>query len=129
MPLALWLMKGFFDTVPAELEEAAWIDGTNRLGSAIRIVMPLAAPGVGAAALFAFIESWGDFLTPFILVTSSSRYPLSVGLYAAYKGHNVIDWGLLTATSVIYMLPTVILYVIVRRYLFRATAAGALQGQ
>jgi ABC-type glycerol-3-phosphate transport system permease component len=129
LPLALWLMKGFFDTVPAELEEAAWIDGTGRLGSAVRIVMPLAAPGVGAAALFAFIEAWGDFLTPFILVTSSSRYPLSVGLYAAYKGHNVIDWGLLTATSVIYMLPTVVLYIVVRRYLFRATAAGALQGQ
>ena len=129
LPLALWLMKGFFDTVPGELEEAAWIDGTGRLGSAIRIVLPLAAPGVGAAALFAFIESWGDFLTPFILITSSDRFPLSVGLYAAYKGHNVIDWGLLTATSVIYMLPTVVLYLIVRRYLLRATAVGALQGQ
>ena len=85
LPLALWLMKGFFDTVPGELEEAAWIDGTGRLGSAVRIVLPLAAPGVGAAALFAFIEAWGDFLTPFILVTSSDRFPLSVGLYAAYK--------------------------------------------
>jgi multiple sugar transport system permease protein len=129
LPLALWLMKGFFDTVPVELEEAAWIDGASRLGSAVRVVLPLAAPGVGAAALFAFIEAWGDFLTPFILVTSSSRFPLSVGLYAAYKGHNVIDWGLLTATSVIYMLPTVILYLVVRRYLLRATAVGALQGQ
>jgi ABC-type glycerol-3-phosphate transport system permease component len=129
LPLALWLMKGFFDTVPAELEEAAWIDGTGRLGSALRIVLPLAAPGVGAAALFAFIEAWGDFLTPFILVTSPDRFPLSVGLFVAYKAHNLVDWGLLTATSVIYMLPTVVLYLLVRRYLLRATAVGALQGQ
>lgn len=129
LPLALWLMKGFFDTVPGELEEAAWIDGTGRLGSAVRIVLPLAAPGVGAATLFAFIEAWGDFLTPFILITSPDRFPLSVGLFVAFKAHNLVDWGLLTATSVIYMLPTVVLYLIVRRYLLRATAVGALQGQ
>ena len=130
LPLALWLMKGFFDTVPAE-------SSRRRRGSMARDAWAAPSgsccrsrrPASGAAALFAFIEAWGDFLTPFILVTSSDRFPLSVGLYAAYKGHNVIDWGLLTATSVIYMLPTVILYVIVRRYLLRATAVGALQGQ
>jgi multiple sugar transport system permease protein len=128
LPLALWLLKGFFDTVPGELEEAAWIDGAGRLGSAVRIVLPLAAPGVGAAALFAFIEAWSDFLTPFILVQSSDLYPLSIGLYKAFVGHNVVDWGLLTATSVIYMLPTLVLYLVVRRYLLRATVVGAIQG-
>ncbi|MEO8229088.1 MAG: carbohydrate ABC transporter permease [Chloroflexota bacterium] len=128
LPLALWLMKGFFDTVPAELEEAAWVDGTGRLGSAIRIVLPLAAPGVGAVALFAFIESWGDFLTPLILITSSDKTPLSIGLFQAFSYRNQIDWGLLTAISVVYMLPTLILYVMVRRYLLKATMVGALQG-
>lgn len=128
LPLALWLMKGFFDTVPGELEEAAWVDGTGRLGSAIRIVLPLAAPGVGAVALFAFIESWGDFLTPLILITSSDKTPLSIGLFQAFSYRNQIDWGLLTAISVVYMLPTLILYVMVRRYLLKATMVGALQG-
>ncbi len=128
LPLALWLMKGFFDTVPGELEEAAWVDGTGRLGSAIRIVLPLAAPGVGAVALFSFIEAWGDFLTPLILITSSDKTPLSVGLFQAFSYRNQIDWGLLTAISVVYMLPTIALYILVRRYLLRATVVGALQG-
>ncbi len=129
LPLAIWLLKGFFDTVPSEIEEAAWIDGADRLGSAFRIVLPLAAPGVGAAALFAFIEAWGDFLTPFILAQSPDLYPLSIGLYKAYAGHNIVDWGLLTATSVIYMLPTLVLYLAVRRYLMKATVVGAISGQ
>ena len=128
LPLALWLMKGFFDTVPGELEEAAWVDGAGRLGSAIRIVLPLAAPGVGAAALFAFIEAWGEFLTPLILLSSPSKFPLSIGLFQAFTYRNQIDWGLLTATSVVYMLPTVLLYLAVRRYLLRATVVGAIQG-
>ena len=84
LPLALWLMKGFFDTVPAELEEAAWVDGAGRLGSAVRIVLPLAAPGVGAAALFAFIEAWGDFLTPLILLSNPDKQPIALGLFRAY---------------------------------------------
>jgi multiple sugar transport system permease protein len=128
LPLALWLLKGFFDTVPGELEEAAWVDGTGRLGSAIRIVLPLAAPGVGAAALFAFIEAWGDFLTPLILLSSPEKFPLSIGLFQAYTYRNQVDWGLLTATSVVYMLPTILLYLAVRRYLLRATVVGAIQG-
>jgi multiple sugar transport system permease protein len=128
LPLALWLMKGFFDTVPIELEEAAWVDGANRLGSAIRIVLPLAAPGVGAAALFAFIEAWGDFLTPLILLSSPDKFPLSIGLFQAFTYRNQVDWGLLTAMSVVYMVPTVILYLAVRRYLLKATVVGAIQG-
>jgi ABC-type glycerol-3-phosphate transport system permease component len=101
LPLAIWLMKGFFDTVPGELEEAAWVDGASRLQSAVRIVLPLAAPGVGAVALFAFIESWGDFLTPLILITSSDKTPISIGLFQAFTYRNQVDWGLLTAISVV----------------------------
>jgi ABC-type glycerol-3-phosphate transport system permease component len=128
VPLALWLMKGFFDTVPIDLEEAAWVDGAGRLGSAVRIVLPLAAPGVGAVALFTFIEAWGDFLTPLILITSADKTPLSIGLFQAFTYRNTIDWGLLTAISVVYMLPTIVLYMLVRRYLLKATVVGALQG-
>lgn len=128
LPLAIWLMKGFFDTVPIELEEAAWVDGASRFQSAARIVLPLAAPGVGAVALFAFIEAWGDFLTPLILITSTDKYPISIGLFQAFTYRNQVDWGLLTAISVVYMLPTIVLYLLVRRYLIRATVVGALQG-
>ncbi len=128
IPLALWMMKGFFDTVPGELEEAAWIDGATRLHGVLRIVLPLAAAGAGAAALFAFIGAWSDFLTPLVLIQSPDLYPISVGLFQAYIGRNLMDWGLLTAISVVYMVPTIIFYLIVRRYLLRATVVGALQG-
>lgn len=128
LPLSLWILKGFFDTIPGELEEAAWIDGTGRLGSAIRIVLPLAAPGVAAAALFTFIETWGDFLTPLILIQSPEQFPLSIGLFRAFTGRNIVDWGLLTSVSLVYITPSLVFYLLVRRYLVRATVAGALHG-
>ncbi len=128
LPLALWMLKGFFDTVPAELEEAAWIDGAGRLGSAVRIVLPLSAPGVAAAALFAFIEAWGDFLTPFILLRDPELYPISLGLFRAFVVRSLTDWGIMTSVAVVYLVPGVIFYLVVRRYLLRATVVGALQG-
>lgn len=128
IPLALWMLKGFIDTVPSELEEAAWIDGAGRLGSAIRIVLPLAGPGVAASALFTFIEVWGDFLTPFILLRDPDLYPISLGLFRAYVAHTTTDWGIMASVAVMYMIPAIVFYLIVRRFLLKATVAGALQG-
>ena len=128
LPLVLWLMKGFFDSIPLGLEEAAWIDGCSRITGAIRIVFPLALPGIGAGGLFTFINVWGDFLTPLVLLQSEQKYPISIGMFRAFAAHNQVDWGLLTATAVLYMVPTVVLYVFARRYLLRATVAGAVKG-
>jgi multiple sugar transport system permease protein len=128
LPLALWLLKGFIDSIPMELEEAAWIDGCSRLTGAWRVVFPLARPGVGACALFSFVNVWGDFLTPLVLLQSPEKYPISIGMFRAFSGRNQVDWGLLTSTAVLYMVPTVLLYLFVRRYLLRATVSGALKG-
>jgi multiple sugar transport system permease protein len=128
LPLVLWLMKGFFDAIPLELEEASWTDGCSRIAGAVRIVIPLSRPGLGAGALFTFINVWGDFLTPLVLLTSPEKYPISIGLFQAFSGHNQVDWGLLTATAVLYMIPTVVLYLFARRYLLQATFTGALKG-
>jgi multiple sugar transport system permease protein len=128
LPLALWLLKGFFDAIPPSLEEAAAVDGASRWGAAMRVVFPLALPGLGAAALFTFISIWGDFLTPLVLLQSPNMFPISIGLFQAYVGFNEVKWGLLTATAVIYMIPTVLMYLLVRRYLLRATLSGALKG-
>jgi multiple sugar transport system permease protein len=99
------------------------------LGSSFRIVLPLAAPGVGAAALFTFIEAWGDFLTPLILLAGApDKSPISIGLFRSYIAFNLVDWGLLAALSLVYMIPTIALYFAVRRYLVRATMTGGLQG-
>ena len=128
LPLALWLLKGFFDSIPVSLEEAAAVDGASRWSAAIRVVFPLALPGLGAAALFTFVSIWGDFLTPLVLLQSPNLFPISIGLFQAYVGFNEVKWGLLTATAVIYMIPTVLMYLLVRRYLLRATLSGALKG-
>jgi multiple sugar transport system permease protein len=128
LPLAIWLLKGFFDAIPMSLEEAAAVDGASRWSSAIRVVFPLALPGLGASALFTFISIWGDFLTPLVLLQSPNLFPISIGLFQAYVGFNEVKWGLLTATAVIYMIPTVLMYLLVRRYLLRATLSGALKG-
>ena len=128
LPLVLWLMKGFYDAIPLELEEASWTDGCSRIAGAVRIVIPLSRPGIGAGALFTFINVWGDFLTPLVLLTSPEKYPISIGLFQAFSGHNQVDWGLLTATAVLYMVPTVVLYLVARRYLLQATFTGALKG-
>ena len=128
VPLLLWLMKGAYDSIPIELEEAAWIDGCSRLGGVLRVALPLSRPGLGAGALFAFINIWGDFLTPLVLLQSPDKYPISVGLFRAFSAFNQVDWGLLTATAVLYMVPTVVLYLFVRKYLLRATVGGAVKG-
>lgn len=128
LPLALWMLKGFIDSIPVDLEEAAWIDGCTRMRGAVRIVFPLVRPGVGACALFTFINVWGDFLTPLVLLQSPEKYPISIGMFRAFSGRNQVDWGLLTSTAVLYMVPTVVLYLFVRRYLLKATVSGALKG-
>jgi len=128
VPLVMWLMKGYIDAIPTEIEEAAWVDGASRLEGLRRIVLPVAVPGLGASALFTFLLIWGDFLTPLVLLQNQSLYPLSVGLFQAYIGNYLIEWGLLTATAVVYMIPAVGLYVLMRRHLLTASLAGAVKG-
>jgi ABC-type glycerol-3-phosphate transport system permease component len=124
IPLGLWIMKGFFDTVPIELEEAAWMDGATRLRTAFDIVLPLAGPGVAAAALIGFIGAWGDFLIPLVLISDEDKLPISVGLFRAWVSYTHVDWGLLGALSVVYMIPAVIFYTVARRALQRGLSGG-----
>jgi multiple sugar transport system permease protein len=124
LPLALWLMKGFFDTVPLEIEEAAWVDGATRLKAAFRVVLPLAGPGVGAAALIAFIGAWNEFLIPLVLISDPDKQPIALGLFRAYISYTQVDWGFLAALSVVYVIPAVVFYVVARRALQQSVAGG-----
>jgi multiple sugar transport system permease protein len=128
LPLALWIMKSFFDAVPAEIEEAAWTDGAGRLRTIYAIIVPLALPGVSAAALFAFIGAWGEFTLPLILLSSQDKLPLSLGIYRAYQAYYLVDYGQLTAMSLLYLAPSLLFYIITRRYLTRVTVVGATTG-
>jgi multiple sugar transport system permease protein len=128
MPLVLWILKSFFDTVPITLEEAAWIDGASRFTSAWRIVFPLAIPGVAAAALFAFIGAWSEFLVPLILINSDNKQPLAIGIFRAFQNTYIVDWGAFAGLSLLYMLPAMIFFLIARRFLIRSVLAGGMSG-
>lgn len=128
LPVTLWLLKGAVDAVPVELEEAAWLDGNSRIQGIWRVVAPLVLPGVGAAAMLTFMSVWGDFLTPLVLLQSPDLYPLSIGLFRAFSAFNQVDWGLLAASAVIYMLPPALLYIFMRRYLLQSSMGGAVKG-
>lgn len=126
-PLALWIMKGFFDTVPMEIEEAAWVDGASRLQAAFRVVLPLAGPGVAAGGLIAFIGAWNQFLIPLVLISDQDKIPISIGLFRAWLSYTRVDWGFLAALAIIYVIPAITFYVIARRAL-QASIAGGLSG-
>lgn len=128
LPVTLWLLKGTIDAVPIELEEAAWTDGSTRVQAIRSIVLPLVGPGLGAAAMLTFMSVWGDFLTPLVLLQSQELYPLSIGLFRAFSEHNHVDWGLLAASAIVYVLPPAVLYVFVRKNLLRSSLGGAVKG-
>lgn len=127
LPLALWIMKTFFDTVPSDYEEAAIMDGAT-MGPRIRkVLIPLALPGLGAAGLFAFIVAWGDFLMPLIFLSSNELQTLPLGLFRAYMRVNQLDYGFMTALAIIYTLPAVIAFGFARKFLVR-TFSGGVKG-
>jgi multiple sugar transport system permease protein len=128
LPLALWIMKSFFDAVPTEIEEAAWTDGAGRLRTIYSIVVPLALPGVSAAALFTFIGAWGEFTLPLILLSSQDKLPLSLGIYRSFQSYYLVDYGQLTAMSLLYLAPSLLFFIVTRRYLTRVTVVGATTG-
>ncbi len=129
VPFMLWMIKGFFDAVPMELEESAWLDGASRLQALFRIVMPMALPGLGAATVLAFNGAWGHFFLPLIMLSDPEKMLLPQALFRSLLNYTVIDYGMMNAISMIYALPSLLFFFFARKYLLRGTMAGALAGQ
>jgi len=129
IPFTIWVMKGFFDSVPAELEEAAWIDGASRFQTLIRVVMPLALPGLGAAVVLGFNSVWGAFFLPMIMLSSPDKFVLPIALFRAIIGYTALDYGMMNAMGLVYMTPSLLLFIFGRQYFIRGTMAGAMAGQ
>jgi multiple sugar transport system permease protein len=129
IPFMLWVMKGFFDTVPAELEEAAWLDGATRLQTLTKIVFPLALPGVGAAFVLAFNSAWSVFFLPLLLLSDPEKFPMPLGLFRSLIAYTNLDYGMMNAMALIYMLPSLLIFFFARQYLIKGTMAGAMAGQ
>jgi multiple sugar transport system permease protein len=127
LPLFVWIMKGFFDGAPPELEDAARIDGCTRLGAMRRVVLPVVRNGIIATTVFVAIASWNEFLFALMLTTSSGSRTWPVGLQLMV-GEFQLPWGMLSAGGMISILPPVVLFALVQRTLIRGLAAGAIKG-
>ena len=129
LPYGIWMMKNFMDSVPIELEEAAWVDGASTMTSLRKIVAPLMMPGIFTVAIFTFSGSWGNFFVPYILLSSASKLPASVKLYQFFGMHGMIAYGPLAAYSNLYACPSVILYMISLKYMSQGfSMQGANKG-
>lgn len=126
LPFVVWMMRGFFQDLPRELEEAALTDGCSRFGVFTRVAFPLAAPGLVATALFCFIFSWNEFLFALIL-TRSRVQTLPVVIPGLVGGHEIL-WGEISAISTIAIVPVIVLAFALQRYLVRGLTLGALKG-
>jgi multiple sugar transport system permease protein len=127
VPFCTWLLLGYFRSLPAELEEAARIDGCSHLGVLWRIVLPVAGPGVITAFIFGFINSWNEFLYAAVLVQRSPLRTFPVGFYSFIIG-DVLLWGPMMADAVMVTAPTVILFMVVQRYVVQGLTAGSVKG-
>jgi ABC-type glycerol-3-phosphate transport system permease component len=126
-PLAMWTLRGFFERVPSEIEEAALVDGCSRLRAFYQIVLPLAGPGLAASGIYIFIETWNEFLIAVSLISSDEKRLLTVGLYQ-YVTSFGIEWGLLTAASIVSVLPVLILFLGMQRLFVSGLTGGAVKG-
>lgn len=123
VPFSSLMLKGYFDSIPFELEEQAMIDGCSRLQSLIRIVMPLARPALAAVAMFLFLSGWSDFILALTLITDQATRPISTQI-VYWVGLNSTDWGPVMAYSVVTVTPVMVAFVLLQRYIVRGLTAG-----
>ncbi|WP_300267658.1 carbohydrate ABC transporter permease [Microbacterium sp.] len=125
LPFAIWMLSGFFASIPKELEEAAMIDGTGRIGALIRIVLPVARPGIIAVTVYCFITAWSEVLFASVLTNNATR-TLAIGL-RAYSSQTDVYWNQLMAASVVVSLPVIIGFMLVQRHLIAGLSSGAVK--
>lgn len=127
LPFVVWMMRGFFKELPRELEEAAMVDGDSRIGALVRIILPLAAPGLAATAVFCLIVSWNEFLLALVLTQTDAAMTLPVGIAGRVTQYE-IQWGVMSAAGVVALLPILVFALAVQRYLVRGLSLGAVKG-
>lgn len=127
LPFAVWIMRGYFQTIPGELEDAAMIDGSTRLGAMFRIIFPLSVPGLVATALFCFLMSWEEFLIALIFTSSPAAKTIPIAI-AEFTGRHAIDFGMMATGGVIAAVPPLLIAFIFQRYLITGLSSGAVKG-
>ena len=127
IPFTLWILSNYFLTIPAELEEAARIDGTSRLGALFRVILPSAKPGIFAALMFSFLLAWDEFMYALIFTSSDAAKTLPVAI-AEFAGRYTTDFGLVAAGGFLAALPPILVAVVFQRYVVSGLGAGAVKG-
>jgi multiple sugar transport system permease protein len=127
VPFCTWLCVGYFQTVPAELEEAALVDGCTRVSALLRIVLPLSAPAIAVVALFSFTLSWNEFLYAVVFSQSTQAMPLTAGL-ANMRAQDIFFWGQMMAMSLMMAIPPVALYFVAQRWIIGGLVVGGVKG-
>jgi multiple sugar transport system permease protein len=127
LPLVVWIMRGFFEDIPPELEECAWIDGATRFTAFWRVVLPLARPGMVAASILCLQIAWNDFLFAAVL-TNNATQTLPVLMAGFSGGDSGVDWGAMTASGILVILPVIVFSFAAQRHLVAGLASGAVKG-
>ncbi|WP_246320587.1 carbohydrate ABC transporter permease [Paenibacillus qinlingensis] len=126
IPYAIWMLTGFFQTVPIEIEEAARVDGAGQLRIFVGVVLPIVAPGVVATAIYTFINTWNEFLFALLLINSSAKMPISVALYSL-TGSEILDWGEMMAASVIVIVPSIVFFMLIQKKIAGGLSDGSVK--
>ncbi len=127
LPISVWIMKGFFDAIPVEMEEAALVEGCTPLGALFRVTMPLATPGIISVFLMTFVSVWNEFIVAYLLVPENEFKPAMFGLYD-FLSQNIINLQVIAAACIIIAAPMVIVFLFTRRTFFSAMVEGAVKG-
>ena len=127
LPFVIWMMKGFFDSIPTELDEAARIDGCSHLEALWRVVLPVALPGLAATMILVFVFTWNEFLFAWALTSNLAAEPLTVAL-KDFIGEQVTSWPLFSAAGVLAIIPAVVFAAIFQRYIVAGLGAGGVKG-
>jgi arabinogalactan oligomer/maltooligosaccharide transport system permease protein len=128
LPFCIWMLKGYYDTIPMSLDEAAIVDGLSIWGVFWRIVTPLALPGMAVTAFFSFITAWNEFMFALVFMQGNTHKTLPVGLSSAYLSQHNIQWHLMAAGSVMITLPVIIMFVVAQRYIVAGLTKGGVKG-
>jgi multiple sugar transport system permease protein len=126
LPLSIWLLKGFYDNIPPQLEQAARIDGASRFKAFVLIVMPLSSPGIIATAIYAFIVAWNEYVYALTFLNNEDMLTLPVGLQRFFTEYST-NWPGLMAASFLMSVPVVIMFLVLQKYFVRALTEGAVK--
>lgn len=127
IPFSTWMMKGYFDSIPTTLEEAARIDGCSRLQSVRKVILPLATPGIAATATYSAILGWSEFLFARTFITQPQKWTVTVGI-SSLMGEYTIIWGEVMAAAALSVLPIALVFVFLEKYMVAGVTAGAVKG-